>query len=237
MNLYNTYSNHHCDVKVIGVLLFCGMKIFNCSNKRKEKNKEKKAFGLVDHIVNKLPEIHIPGYQYCGPGTDIEKRLKRGDTGINKLDEACKEHDIAYEDSVNSESRHKADKKLVSRAFKRVYSNDAKLSERAAALLVSGLIGAKIGLSKIGLGFDNNSSSSYSTHKKMKRRKNVRRRRTRKRKTTRRKFGGAIRRVKRRTRRSRRKQRVLRLPSRFVGRVPSVFRGSGLYLKPYHEQV
>lgn len=119
---------------------------------KKNKNRNKQGYGLIDYIVNKLPEIHIPGYQYCGPGTDLEKRLSRGDPGINKLDQACKAHDIAYSKTNNSTDRRVADKALVSHALPRIYSQDAKLGERAAALLVSGLMGAKIGLSKIGLG-------------------------------------------------------------------------------------
>lgn len=121
-----------------------------CSSKKKEKI----AYGFIDYIVNKLPEIHIPGYQYCGPGTQLEKRLARGDPGINKLDQACKRHDIAYTQLQSSKERRRADKDLISQAFPRVYSSDAKLSERAAALLVSGLMSAKVGLSKIGLGLE-----------------------------------------------------------------------------------
>jgi len=41
-------------------------------------------------------EFHIPGYNFCGPGTKVFTRLIRGDKGINKLDEACKCHDIEY---------------------------------------------------------------------------------------------------------------------------------------------
>lgn len=131
-------------------------KICNCSNKKRKREyrkKEKEGYGLIDYIVNKLPEIHIPGYQYCGPGTELEKRLARGDPGINKLDQACKAHDIAYSTTKNSKGRREADKALVAQALPRIYSSDAKLDERAAALLVSGLMGAKIGLSKFGLGF------------------------------------------------------------------------------------
>lgn len=49
--------------------------------------------------------MHIPGYQYCGPGTKLEKRMERGDTGINKLDEACREHDVAYTSKNNVSNR------------------------------------------------------------------------------------------------------------------------------------
>ena len=41
-------------------------------------------------------EFHWPGYQYMGPGTHLEKRLKRGDPGINRLDRIAKQHDIDY---------------------------------------------------------------------------------------------------------------------------------------------
>ena len=37
--------------------------------------------------------MHLPGYQYCGPFTKLEKRLKRGDPGINKDDKAFKKYD------------------------------------------------------------------------------------------------------------------------------------------------
>jgi len=41
-------------------------------------------------------EKHIPGYNYCGPGTAVEQRVRRGDYGINELDNACREHDVDY---------------------------------------------------------------------------------------------------------------------------------------------
>lgn len=148
--------------------------------KRRKKGREKKqdGYGLIDYIVDKLPEIHIPGYQYCGPGTELEKRLARGDSGVNKLDQACRDHDIAYSSTKDSNRRHEADKFLIGRAFPRVYSSDAKLGERAAALLVSGLMGAKVGLSKVGLGLKKRVRKKNTRKKKMKK-KSVRCRRRR----------------------------------------------------------
>ena len=35
-------------------------------------------------------EFHWPGYEYIGPGTNLAKRLKRGDPGINQLDKLAK---------------------------------------------------------------------------------------------------------------------------------------------------
>ena len=52
--------------------------------------------GIINSAINNLPfELHIPSYSYCGPGTKLQKRLNRGDPGINKLDEACENDDIS----------------------------------------------------------------------------------------------------------------------------------------------
>lgn len=113
----------------------------------------KRGRGLINDVIDFLPfELHLPSYNYCGPGTKLEKRLARGDKGINKLDEACKEHDIAYSKHKDSAERQKADLKLGGEAIKRVFSGDASLGERAASLLVSSMMGAKAGLSKLGMG-------------------------------------------------------------------------------------
>lgn len=109
-----------------------------------------KGNGLVNSLINKLPiELHLPGYQYCGPGTKLKERLDRGDPGINELDKACKEHDINYSKKKDKESRHIADKILASKAWQRVKSSDADLSERANSLLVSNMMNAKV---KLGMG-------------------------------------------------------------------------------------
>lgn len=109
-----------------------------------------KGDGLINTLINKLPiELHLPGYQYCGPGTKLDKRLARGDLGINELDKACKEHDIAYSQYRHSADRHKADKVLSDKAWQRVKSKDGTLRERADALLVSSIMKAKV---KLGMG-------------------------------------------------------------------------------------
>jgi hypothetical protein len=101
-----------------------------------------KGGGILGTVVNKaidlLPvELHIPGYNYCGPGTKLQKRLERGDRGINKLDDACKIHDIAYSKFKDTEHRRQADKELTERAWQRFKAPDASLSEKAAAWAVT----------------------------------------------------------------------------------------------------
>ena len=58
-------------------------------------------------------EFHWPGYQYMGPGTHLEKRLKRGDPGINRLDRISKIHDIDYSRSTKLAHKHAADAKMI----------------------------------------------------------------------------------------------------------------------------
>lgn len=106
--------------------------------------------GILNSIINKLPiELHLPGYQFCGPGTKLEKRLKRGELGINGLDSACRVHDIAYENSNNIEHRRKADQKLIEGAWQRAKSKDSRIGERVSALAVVNLMKAK---NKLGMG-------------------------------------------------------------------------------------
>jgi hypothetical protein len=106
--------------------------------------------GIVNSLINKLPfELHIPTYQFCGPGTKLEKRLQRGDRGINKLDSFCRDHDISYSKHKSLEERHKADQILENKAWERVKSKDAGLGEKVAAWFVTTTMKAK---RKVGMG-------------------------------------------------------------------------------------
>lgn len=110
----------------------------------------RKGSGIINTLINKLPfEAHIPGYRFCGPGTRLQKRLARGDKGVNQLDEACKEHDIAYSQFEDISKRHEADKILADKAWQRVRSKDAGFGEKAAALAITGIMKGK---TKLGMG-------------------------------------------------------------------------------------
>lgn len=88
-------------------------------------------------------------FSFCGPGTQLAKRLARGDTGINPLDEACKEHDLAYSQSNSLSDRHRADEILENRAWERVKAKNADFGEKAAAWSVTNIMKAK---RKMGMG-------------------------------------------------------------------------------------
>lgn len=106
-----------------------------------------KGSGLVNNLINCLPfELHLPGYNYCGPGTRLKERIARGDKGVNKLDEYCKDHDISYNKYHTLQDRHRADIILMKMARKRVLASDASTGEKIAARLVNNVMLSKISL-------------------------------------------------------------------------------------------
>lgn len=84
------------------------------NTRRKRKTQKGWGFDLQKLLAKTGIEFHWPGYQYMGPGTHLEKRLKRGDPGINRLDKISKQHDIDYHkagDDLNAKWR--ADTKMI----------------------------------------------------------------------------------------------------------------------------
>ena len=104
----------------------------------------KEGSGLFNDLINNLPfEIHAPGYNFLGPGTKLDKRLKRGDVPINKLDSAAKDHDIFYKNQKSTEARHEADYVLENRAWERVLADDSDVNEKSWAWLTTNAMKAK----------------------------------------------------------------------------------------------
>lgn len=109
------------------------------------KNVEEKS--IIDNVIDYIPvELHLPSYQYLGPGTRVEERVARGDAGKNPLDSAAKDHDVAY---LNNENRHLADKILTNRAFSRLLASDSETEEKAAALLTVCCLFGKLSMEKL----------------------------------------------------------------------------------------
>lgn len=116
--------------------------------------RQRKGRGLISSALNKaidlLPvELHLPNYSYCGPGTYLKQRLARGEKGINPLDSACKDHDIAYSNFSDSKRRAEADRVLEEKAWQRFKAPDSSIAEKAASWLVTTAMKAK---SKFGEG-------------------------------------------------------------------------------------
>ena len=99
------------------------------SNGKKQKKGKCKACGTqkreftggdIVGMINKTgKEFHIPGYNFCGPGTKLKQRLDANDNPIpgsepvNDIDRACMKHDINYRDNKDLASRHVADAQLI----------------------------------------------------------------------------------------------------------------------------
>lgn len=125
-----------------------------------------KGGGLLNSLINNLPfEVHLPGYQFCGPGTKLDKRLARGEKGVNKLDSSCREHDIVYKNSNDLQTRHKADTILKKEALQRIGARDSSFSERVNGLLVGSMMAAKL---KMGMGTNTNKKNMRERKKKKK---------------------------------------------------------------------
>jgi hypothetical protein len=130
------------------------MKVYNMSNRKKDVKRKgvvlKKGSAIVNKLIDKLPiELHLPGYNFCGPGTKLTKRLARGDSGVNLLDSACKVHDITYSETTDLNKRHEADKVLIEKARERLKAKDSSFGEKAAAATVLGIMKVKV---KLGMG-------------------------------------------------------------------------------------
>lgn len=123
--------------------------ISNFSNKCGEYI-DKEGSGIFNKVLNNLPfEMHVPGYNYLGPGTKLDERLAKGDKPINKLDEAAMHHDIYYKHHKKTKDRHKADKVLQKKAWERAVSEDADVNERLVGAGTSGVMYLK---RKLGMG-------------------------------------------------------------------------------------
>ena len=81
---------------------------------RKRRRRKQSGWGVdIQRFLAKFGELHWPWYQYMGPGTKLEKRLKHGDPGINRLDKIARQHDIDYSHAKNLQDKWKADTKMI----------------------------------------------------------------------------------------------------------------------------
>jgi hypothetical protein len=74
-------------------------------------------------------EKHMPGYNFCGPGTNVWRRLRNGVRPMNRIDAACLQHDRIteprgpYLGRNNPRRMRAADRRLIA-ACRRYYMDD-----------------------------------------------------------------------------------------------------------------
>ena len=97
--------------------------------KRPQKGKKRGQRGAaldIQKLIEKTgKEFHWPKANYLGPGTRLKQRLKRGDRGVNRLDELAKIHDIDYSKAKSLKDKWKADDKMI-RAIKNLPGKKTK---------------------------------------------------------------------------------------------------------------
>ena len=139
-------------------------------------NKQGASFD-VQSFLTKLPgtpwskypgEKHLPGYQYCGPGTRLDIRLDEndrplsGEEPINRVDQTCYRHDLDYRNAEEDLSeKHEADRIMLQQL--NLITNPA-LRERLDRLLIKGIINSKLKLG-VGVGLANRVQLANELHK------------------------------------------------------------------------
>lgn len=90
-------------------------------------------------------ELHLPGHNFTGPGTQLEMRLERGDQPINAVDELSLHHDLRYKFYGDSSYEvFRADVQFVGGAIGIVFAPKSTFRERTEALFVGSIMTTKI---------------------------------------------------------------------------------------------
>jgi len=78
-------------------------------------------FDITNVLNTVLPfEKHLPGMNYCGPGTNLLLKLnedgvtpRKGFEPVDRVDEAAMRHDIKYQQYDDLRHRNEADKEML----------------------------------------------------------------------------------------------------------------------------
>lgn len=90
-------------------------------------------------------EIHLPGHNFTGPGTQLDKRLERGDEPINAVDALSLHHDLRYKFYGDDAFEvFRADVQYVGGAIGIVFTPKSTWRERGEAALVGSIMTVKI---------------------------------------------------------------------------------------------
>ena len=103
---------------------------------------------LLNKAINNLPvEMHLPGHNFTGPGTKLNKRLnldltpKKWSKPINHVDKAAYHHDLCYLKNNDTATRNAVCDKNMLKELEGIYK--PSIREKMERGLVSTLIGAK----------------------------------------------------------------------------------------------
>ena len=119
-----------------------------CGTTKTQFIKAPKGGSLLNKFINNLPvEMHLPGHNFTGPGTKLNKRLKPDLTPkewskpVNRVDKAAYHHDVCYLKNNDTATRNAVCDKNMLKELKGIYNPTIK--EKMERGLVSSLIGTK----------------------------------------------------------------------------------------------
>ena len=111
--------------------------------------KAQKGGSLINKFINNLPvEMHLPGHNFTGPGTKLNKRLnpdltpKKWSKPVNRVDKADYHHDVCFLKNDDTATRNAVCDKNMLKELEGIYN--LTLRERSDKSIVSKLIGTKV---------------------------------------------------------------------------------------------
>jgi len=117
-------------------------------NKKEQVYQEPERKRFFNDTINSLPfEMHIPGHNFTGPGTKLNKRLnadmtpKAWSKPINRVDKAAYHHDICYVKNKDTKTRNEVCDKNMLTELNGICN--PTLRERMERGVVSTIIGTK----------------------------------------------------------------------------------------------
>ena len=147
LDLMQTKSKNNRDM-LRGICAVCGTKKTQFIAATRGEN--------LNSLINKLPlELHLPGHNFTGPGTNLKKRLRDPygippdftpqpwSKPINRVDEAAMHHDICYLQNEDKKTRNEVcDKKML----QNLNILNPTIRERIDKGIVGNIIKAKVAL-------------------------------------------------------------------------------------------
>ena len=133
-----------------------------CGTTKTQLIKAQKGGSLLNKFINNLPvEMHLPGHNFTGPGTKLNKRLnpdltpKKWSKPVNRVDKAAYHHDVCYLKNNDTATRNSLCDKNMLKELKGIYN--PTIREKMERGLVSSLIGTK---ARFGWGVDKKKKAS-----------------------------------------------------------------------------
>ena len=119
-----------------------------CGINKTQFTKAPEGGSLLNKVMNNLPrEIHLPGHNFTGPSTKLNKRLnpdltpKKWSKPINRVDKAAYHHDLCYLKNNDAATINAVCDKNMLKELEGIYNSTIR--ERMERGLVSTLIGTK----------------------------------------------------------------------------------------------